>query len=56
MKEKLIAYIKSFHWKFLFLFAAFCILLAIVNNVRVDDDKSVEWFGSQKVLEKPEGY
>lgn len=54
MKEKLLAYIKSFHWKFLFLFAAFCIALAIANNFRVSDDKSVEWFGTQKVLEKPE--
>lgn len=54
MKEKLLAYVKSFHWKFLFLFTAFCIALAIVNNLRVSDDKAVEWFGTQQVLEKPE--
>ncbi|MBP5246384.1 MAG: hypothetical protein J6Z31_00775 [Fibrobacter sp.] len=55
MKEKLLNYIKSFNWKFLFIFAAVCILLAIINNIRVDDSKSVEWIGSQTVLEKPEG-
>lgn len=54
MKKKLFAYIKSFHWKFLFLFAAFCIALAIINNLRMSDDKSVEWFGTQEVLAKPE--
>ena len=55
MKEKILNYIKSFNWKFLFIFAAACILLAIINNIRVDDSKSVEWIGSQEVLEKPEG-
>lgn len=54
MKEKLLAYIKSFQWKFLFLFAAFCIAIAVINNLRVSDDKSVEWFGTQEVLAKPE--
>lgn len=56
MKEKLLNYIKSFNWKFLFIFAAVCILLAILNNIRVDDSKSVEWIGSQEVFEKPEGF
>ncbi|MCI5600778.1 MAG: hypothetical protein SOZ02_01915 [Hallerella porci] len=56
MKEKILRYIKSFHWKFLFIFAAACILLALLNNLRVSDDKSVEWIGTQKVMEKPEGF
>jgi hypothetical protein len=56
MKEKLLNYIKSFNWKFLFIFAAVCILLAILNDIRVDDSKSVEWIGSQEVFEKPEGF
>lgn len=56
MKEKLLNYIKSFNWKFLFIFVAVCILLAILNNIRVDDSKSVEWIGSQEVFEKPEGF
>ncbi len=56
MLEKLIRYVKSFNWKFLILFAACCVLLGIANNLRVDDAKSVEWFGSQEILEKPEGF
>lgn len=54
MKNRLLNYIKSFRWKFLFLFAAFCVALAIVNNLRVDDDKSVDWIGTQEVFAKPE--
>ncbi len=54
MKNRILKYIKSFHWKFLFLFAAFCVALAIVNNFRVGDEKSVEWIGTQDVLAKPE--
>lgn len=56
MMEKLIRYIKSFNWKLLLIFAAACVLLAVLNNLRVDDSKSVEWFGSQEILEKPEGF
>ncbi len=33
---------------------AFCIILAILNNIFVDESKSVEWIGSQPVLEVPE--
>ncbi|MGL1903844.1 MAG: hypothetical protein OCC49_17030 [Fibrobacterales bacterium] len=29
------------------------IILGLINNVRVDDAKSVTWFGGQEVLEKP---
>ncbi len=54
MKNRILQYIKSFHWKFLLLFAAFCIALGVVNNIRVSDDKSVEWIGTQDVLAKPE--
>ena len=60
MKEKFqkffqasLAYLKSINWIVLLGIAAFCIILAIVNNIRVSDDKSVEWIGSQDVMEKP---
>lgn len=60
MKEKLqkiykasLDYLKSLNWIVLLGLAAFCIILAIINNIRVSDDKSVEWIGSQDVLEKP---
>ena len=56
MKEKILNYIKSFNWKFLFIFAAACILLAILNNIRADENRSGEWIGTQEVFEKPEGF
>jgi len=46
-------YLKSLNWIVLLGLAAFSIALAIVNNIRVDDAKSVEWIGSQEILEKP---
>lgn len=46
-------YLKSLNWIILLGIAAFCIALAIINNIRVDDAKSVEWIGSQEILEKP---
>lgn len=46
-------YLKSLNWIVLLGIAIFCVVLAIINNIRVDDAKSVEWFGSQDVMEKP---
>jgi hypothetical protein len=46
-------YLKSLNWIVLLGIALFCIALAIVNNIRVDDAKSVTWIGSQDILEKP---
>lgn len=46
-------YLKSLNWIVLLGIAIFCVILAIINNIRVDDAKSVEWFGSQDVMEKP---
>ena len=46
-------YLKSLNWIILLGIAAFCIILAIINNVRVSDDKSVDWIGTQDVMEKP---
>ena len=46
-------YLKSLNWIILLGIAAFCIVLAIVNNIRVSDDKSVDWIGTQDVMEKP---
>lgn len=51
--KKLVSYAKSLNLKFLIGLAAFCLLAAIVNNLRAPEGKSVEWFGTQDVLEKP---
>ena len=60
MKERIqkiyqdaLAYLKSLNWIVLLGIAAFSIVLAIINNIRVDDAKSVDWIGSQEILEKP---
>ena len=60
MKERIetipglvIDYLKSLNWVVLLRIALFCIILAIVNNIRVGEGKSVEWIGSQDVMEKP---
>lgn len=53
MKTKLVNYIKSFNWKFLIIAAVFCAAAAVVNNIRVDSSKSVEWIGTQPVMQKP---
>ena len=47
-------YLKSLNWKFLILLSAFCLLLAVLNNFFFAGEKSVEWVGSQQILEKPE--
>ena len=47
------AYLISLNWIVLLGIAAFSIALAIINNIRVDDAKSVDWIGSQEILEKP---
>lgn len=51
--DKSVAYLKTLNWIVLLGIAAFCIILAIVNNIRVNDDKSVDWIGTQDVMEKP---
>ena len=48
-----LVYLKSLNWIVLLGIAAFCIVLAIINNIRVEDAKSVDWIGSQEILEKP---
>ena len=60
MKERIqkiyqdaLVYLKSLNWIALLGIAAFSIALAIINNIRVDDAKSVDWIGTQDVLEKP---
>ena len=60
MKERIkkipglvIDYLKSLNWVVLLGIALFCIILAIVNNIRVGEGKSVDWIGSQDVMEKP---
>lgn len=60
MKERIkkipglvIDYLKSLNWVVLLGIALFCIILAIVNNIRVGEGKSLEWIGTQDVMEKP---
>lgn len=53
IKKNALAYLKSLNWIVLLGIAAFSIALAIINNIRVDDAKSVDWIGSQEILEKP---
>lgn len=53
-----IKYLKSLNWIVLLGIAAFCIALAAINNIRLGDPqeenaKSVEWIGTQDVMEKP---
>ena len=48
IKTDALAYLKSLNWIVLL-----GIALAIINNIRVDDAKSVVWIGSQEILEKP---
>ena len=48
-----LAYLKTLNWYVLLGIAAFCIILAIVNNIRASDEKSVDWIGTQDVMEKP---
>ena len=52
-KKDALVYLKSLNWIVLLGIAAFCIVLAIINNIRVEDSKSVDWIGSQEILEKP---
>ena len=52
-KNNALVYLKSLNWIVLLGIAAFSIALAIINNIRVDDAKSVDWIGTQDVLEKP---
>jgi hypothetical protein len=54
IKTIVFQYIKSLNWKMLIILGVFCVVLAILNNIFVDDSKSVEWIGSQPVLEVPE--
>jgi len=54
IKTNVFNFIKSLNWKMLVVLGAFCIILAILNNIFVDESKSVEWIGSQPVLEVPE--
>jgi Na+/H+ antiporter NhaA len=54
IKTIVFQYTKSLNWKMLIILGVFCVVLAILNNIFVDDSKSVEWIGSQPVLEVPE--
>jgi len=48
-----VSYLKKLNWVALLAIAILSIILAVVNNIRVDEAQSVEWIGSQDVMEKP---
>ncbi|HOG68776.1 MAG TPA: hypothetical protein PLT31_01000 [Fibrobacteraceae bacterium] len=54
IKTNVFNYIRTLNWKMLLILGVFCIVLAVLNNIFVDESKSVEWIGSQPVLEVPE--
>ncbi|MDR3000822.1 MAG: hypothetical protein LBU89_06110 [Fibromonadaceae bacterium] len=49
-----VEHVKKLNFKFLLGLGAFCILAAIVNNIRAPEEKSVEWIGGQEILKGPE--
>jgi hypothetical protein len=40
--------------KFIIGLSLFCILAAVVNNLRAPEGKAVKWIGGQEILERPE--
>jgi len=54
MRTKITNFLKSLNIKFIIGLGLFCVLAAVVNNLRAPEGKSVEWIGGQEVLEKPE--
>lgn len=54
MKTKFIDYLKSLNWKMLIILVVFSFFLAVINNIFTDNSKSVEWIGSQPVLDASE--
>jgi len=49
-------YLKSLNLKYLLGLIGLVLVLAILNNIRSPEERSVRWVGSQEVLETPEGY
>ena len=39
--------------KFIIGLSLFCLLAAVVNNLRAPEGKAVEWIGGQEILETP---
>jgi hypothetical protein len=42
------------NFKFLIALGLFCIIAAVVNNLRVPEGKSVKWIGGQEILKREE--
>lgn len=49
-------YLKTLNLKYLLGLIVLVLVLAIINNLRSPEERSVRWIGSQEVLEVPEGY
>ena len=45
----------GFNWMALAIMVATAIMLGILNNLRVDDEKRVEWFGGSVAADEDEG-
>jgi len=54
MITQCIDFIRKLNIKFMVGIFLLAVIAAIVNNLRVEDSKSVDWIGGQKVLETPE--
>ncbi|GHV11914.1 hypothetical protein AGMMS49938_03470 [Fibrobacterales bacterium] len=47
-------FLKTLSIRYLVVLGALCVVAAVVNNLRVPQEKQVEWIGGQEVLEKPQ--
>ena len=54
MSPKLKAFL-GFNWMVLAIMVAVAILLGLLNNLRVDDEKRVEWFGGSVATVEEDG-
>ena len=45
MRQELVILLKHFNWVVLIALLALSVGLGLVNNLRVDDEKRVNWFG-----------
>ena len=54
MSPKLKAFL-GFNWMALAIMVAAAIMLGILNNLRVDDEKKVEWFGGSVAADDDDG-
>lgn len=49
--KQVLNFVRNLNWKFLIGVTVFSLFMAIANNIRVEESKSVEWIGGQPILE-----